>query len=600
MPSVHEEQQQPKVWDGRLLWRLAAYAKPQAFGFGLAALLLVAVTAAQQAGPLLVAKMIDGPLAHNDLAGLWNLALLYLILVLGALVAQALQTVVSAHSGAVIIYRLRTHLFSHLHEQPAAFFDVNPVGRLMTRVIYDLEAVNDLYTDGVVAIFHDFGTLVFVAVALVALDWRLGLIGLSLLPLLAAFVWSLRSKVRQNQRLARAQTSLLTAFWAERLASLGTVQAYTAEQREAVVQDAHSATLRDLFLKQIGMNALFMPLAELLGAVSVALLLGWGGWLSGKPGGPSLGAVVAAVLYVQRLYGPLRELADKLGNFQTAFACAERLFGLFDLAPTLQAPAHPHSLKHFDGSVALEQVSFSYAGPGGPWALRELGFRLGAGERMAVVGHTGSGKSTLAGLLLRFYDPQHGRVLASGVPLTDLDPRELRRHCALVLQEPYLFTGSVLDNVRLADPGISEARVREACEGARADGFIRRLPQGYHSPLKEGGKDLSSGQRQLLSLARALAFDPRLLILDEATANVDEATEALLQEALDEVLKGRSSLIIAHRLSTIANADRILVLDNGRLVQQGSHRQLLDQAGAYRGLMELQTGRGQALSGSRP
>jgi ATP-binding cassette subfamily B protein len=215
---------------------------------------------------------------------------------------------------------------------------------------------------------------------------------------------------------------------------------------------------------------------------------------------------------------------------------------------------------------------------------------------MAVVGHTGSGKSTLAGLLLRFHDPQRGRVLAGGLPLTELDPRDLRRHCALVLQEPFLFSGSILENVRLADEGVSEARVRQACERARADGFIRRLPQGYHTPLKEGGKDLSSGQRQLLSLARALAFDPRLLILDEATANVDEATEALLQEALAEALRGRSSLIIAHRLSTIADADRILVLEGGRLVQQGSHAQLLGQPGAYRGLMEMQLGRGPALS----
>jgi ATP-binding cassette subfamily B protein len=598
MARGHEEEGLPKVkgLDANLLWRLGGFAWPQAPGFALAALLLVLVTAAQQIGPLLVGRMIDGPLAHGDLQGLWRLALLYLLLVLAALAAQALQTVVSARSGALIIYRLRTRLFEHLHEQPAAFFDVNPVGRLMTRVIYDLEAVNDLFTDGVVAVFHDLGTLAFVAVALLSLDWRLGLIGLSLLPFLAWFTFTLRLKVRDNQRQARAQTSLLTAFWAERLASLGTVQAYTAEEREAVVQEGHSARLRDLFLKQIGMNALFMPLAELLGAVSVALLLGWGGWLSGRPGGPSLGAVVAAVLYVQRLYGPLRELSDKLGSFQTGFACAERLFALFDLKPTLQPPASPQALTGFNGAVAFEGVSFSYHGDQGPWALQDVSFRLGAGERVAVVGHTGSGKSTLAGLLLRFHDPQRGRVLAGGLPLTELDPRDLRRHCALVLQEPFLFSGSILENVRLADEGVSEARVRQACERARADGFIRRLPQGYHTPLKEGGKDLSSGQRQLLSLARALAFDPRLLILDEATANVDEATEALLQEALAEALRGRSSLIIAHRLSTIADADRILVLEGGRLVQQGSHAQLLGQPGAYRGLMEMQLGRGPALS----
>jgi ATP-binding cassette subfamily B protein len=591
----HQEEQVKGRLDRGLLRQLAAYAKPQAWGFILAAFLLCCATAAQQSGPLLVARMIDGPLAQGDPRGLWRLALLYLLLVVGALFAQALQTVVSANSGAKIIYRLRTQLFSHLHEQPAAFFDVNPVGRLMTRVIYDLESVNDLYTDGVVGIFSNLGTLAFVAAAMLAMDWRLGLIGLSLLPVLAFFVLRLRMKVRENQRQARAQTSVLTAFWAERLASLGTVQSYTAEEREAGVQEGLSGRLRDLFLRQIGMNALFQPLAELLGALSVALLLGWGGWLSTLPGGPSLGAVVAAVLYVQRFFVPLREFSDKLGNFQTGFASAERLFALFELEPGLQAPAQPTTLGAFDGTIAFENVSFSYHGLDGPWALREVAFRLDAGERIAVVGHTGSGKSTLAGLLLRFHDPQVGRILAGGIPLPSLDPRELRRQCALVLQEPFLFSGSILENIRLADPAVSEAKVRLACERARADAFIRRLPQGYHSLIKEGGKDLSSGQRQLLSLARALAFDPRLLILDEATANVDEATEALLQEALAETLKGRSSLIIAHRLSTVADADRILVLDRGRLVQQGSHAQLLARPGAYRGLMESQSGRGRAL-----
>jgi ABC-type multidrug transport system fused ATPase/permease subunit len=591
MDEEHEETLKRGAMDWRLLLRLASFARPQAWGFAAAALLLCGATAAQQSGPLLVARMIDGPLAHGDLAGLWGLALLYLLLVVGALFAQAAQSVLSARAAASIIYDLRIQLFKHLHEQPASFFDVNPVGRLMTRVIYDLESVSEIYTGGVVAVFQDTGTLVFVAAALIGLDLRLGLIGLCLLPVLAVFTLTLRRRVRENQREARAQTSLLTAFWAERLASMGTVQAFTAEARESLAQEAQSAKLRDLFLKQIGMNALFMPLAELMGALSVALLLIWGGWLSSRPGGPSLGAVVAAVLYVQRFFGPLRELTDKLGTFQTAFASAEKLFGLFDLKPTLQAPRQPRPLGAFDGSAELRGVSFSYLGAQGPWALRGLSFRLGTGERLAVVGHTGSGKSTLASLLLRLHDPQQGMVLAGGIPLRELDPRELRKHCALVLQEPFLFSGSVLENVRLSDPSISEAAVHRACEQARADGFIRRLPRGYGTPLLEGGKDLSAGQKQLLSLARALAFDPRLLIFDEATANVDEATEGLLQQALQVALEGRSSLTIAHRLSTIAEADRVLVLDAGRLVQQGSHAKLLSQPGAYRDLMQLQLGR---------
>jgi ATP-binding cassette subfamily B protein len=374
------------------------------------------------------------------------------------------------------------------------------------------------------------------------------------------------------------------------------VQAYAAEEREAAVHESLSERLRDLFLRQISMNALFQPLAELLSALSVALLLGWGGWLSTRPGGPSLGAVVATILYVQRFFLPLREFSDKLGNFQTGFACAERLFALFELEPGLRPRSSPRALDSFDGSIRFDHVSFSYHGDSGPWALKDLDFGLQAGEHLAVVGHTGSGKSTLAGLLLRFHDPQKGRVLAAGIPLPELDPRQLRRQCALVLQEPFLFSGSILDNVRMADPEVSEARVRNACERAHADSFIRRLPQGYYTAIKEGGKDLSSGQRQLLSLARALAFDPRLLILDEATANVDEATEALLQEALTETLKGRSSLIIAHRLGTIADADRILVLEEGRLVQLGKHAELLRVPGTYRELMQLQAGQGRIVS----
>jgi ATP-binding cassette subfamily B protein len=485
---------------------------------------------------------------------------------------------------------MRTSLFAHLHAQPTAFFDANPVGRLMTRVIYDLESVSDLYVQGVVAVFNDFATLVFVGVALLLLDWRLGVIGISLMPILAVFTLRHRRKIRENQRHARTQTALLTAFWAERISSLPTVQAFTAEEREAEIQEGLSARLRDLLLRQIALNAYFLPVAELLGALTVAVLLMGGGWLNRRPGGPSLGAVVAAIMYVQRLYMPLRDLADKMGQFQTAFACAERLFGLFDLVPGLACPPIPRDLGHFDGDMALQGVWFSYHGPDGPWALRDISFRLGAGERLAVVGATGSGKSTLAGLLLRFHDPQRGCVLAGGIPLLELDPRQLRRQCALVLQEPFIFSGSVLDNVRMADSRISEQRVYVACERARAASFICGLPQGYRTVLKEGGRDLSTGQRQLLALARALAFDPCLLILDEATASVDESTEALLQQALEEVLKGRSSITIAHRLGTIAEADRVLVLEQGRLIQQGSPQALLGQEGIYRGLMRLQMG----------
>jgi ATP-binding cassette subfamily B protein len=574
--------------DSRIFGRLAGFARPHTGAFALAALLLAAATAAQQAGPLIVARLIDGPLKAGDVRGVWRFAALYLLLVVVGLVFQAFQSVLSAGAAAAIIYRLRVRLFTHVHGQPVSFFDANPVGRLMTRVIYDLESVGDLYADGVVAVFGNAATVVFVGGVMLGLDWRLGLAGLGLLPFLAAFTLFTRREIRKNQREARARNATLTSFWAERLAGLSTVQAYTAEDREAEVHERLSASLRDLFLRQIGLNALFQPVAEFFGAVSVAGLLFWGGFWGGRPGGPSLGVVVAAVFYVQRLYVPLRELADKWGNFQTAFACAERLFALLDLAPRLQAPRTPLRLRAYQGSADLDGVWFSYHGPEGPWALKDLTVKLKAGERVAVVGPTGSGKSTLGGLLLRLYDPQRGRVLADGLPLQEIDPQELRRQCALVLQEPYLFRGSVLENVRLADISISEFQVREACERTGADAFIRRLPGGYAAVLKEGGKDLSQGQRQLLALARALAHQPRLLILDEATACVDEEAEAQIQAALEVVLEGRSSLTIAHRLGTIARSDRILVMEGGRLVEMGDHAGLLAGGGKYSRLMEAQ------------
>lgn len=585
MAQPHEEEILTKGYDVRLAGRLLTYTHPYWGQIGLAAGLLCCITLLEQAGPLLVKKLIDEHLSVGDVGGIFPLAALFLGCTLGAFTLTALRSVLTAATGQSIMLDLRMHLFRHLHAQPLRFFDRNPVGRLMTRVIYDVENVNDFFTDGLTAVFSDLFTLAAVGAALLFLDWRLGLASLVVLPPMAISTIIFRNRNRRNHRLQRTLTARLNANLSENLSGMSTVQAYVREEKNARDFDVHNRGFLELCFRQIRLNSLYQPIAEVLGSVAVGVAL-WYGGLRHLDHGLGLGVVVAATQYVGRFFEPLRDLADKYNSLQLSFASAERLFGLMDTRPEVEDPANPVPAPSLKGEVEFSGVWFAYQDK--EWVLKDLSFKVKPGERLAVVGPTGAGKTSLISVLLRFYPHQQGAVRLDGVEVQDMARADFRRQVGLVLQDHFLFTGPVLENVRLSDPRISQARVEEACRRVGAHAFIEKLPQGYATEVGERGNRLSSGQKQLLAFARALVFEPRILVLDEATASIDTATEALIQDALEVLLKGRTSITIAHRLSTIVHADRILVIQGGRLVEQGSHRELMAQGGLYRSLVELQ------------
>ena len=575
----------PAALDWRLTRRLLLRARPQWGQLGLAAVLLLLITLGEQAKPLLVKILLDDHALKGDVAGALPWAGAFLGSIAWVFLLQTWQTIQTKTLGQDLMLDLRASLFGKVHAQPLRYFDQNPVGSLMTRVIYDVETLGEFFTNGVSAVFNDFFSLLIIGGLLLKLDWRLGLIALGLLPLLLWSTVLFRRKARAIYRQVRANSAALNAFLTENLGGMATVQLFNRQRRNAAKFDAINRHSRDLLLAQVKVNAIFLPIAELLAAFSVGLIL-WYGGLRHLDANLPLGTVVAGVMYIQNLYQPLRDLTDKFGTFQNAMASSERIFALLDRQEEIEDPPRPLALGPGRGQVEFRGVSFGYD-EGRP-VLHDISFNVEPGSRVAVVGPTGSGKTSLVNVLLRFYPLQSGRVLLDQVPLDQVARADFRRRFALVPQDPFLFSGSLLENLRLSDASVPRQRVEWACRQVRADAFVERLPGGYDALLAEGGANLSTGQKQLLSFARALVFDPLVLVLDEATASVDTATEAEIQTALETLLKGRSSITIAHRLSTVIHSDQILVLKEGRIAERGDHAQLMAHNGLYRSLIELQ------------
>jgi ATP-binding cassette subfamily B protein len=568
--------------DWSLTKRLLLRAREQWGQLALAAGLLLLIVMGEQIKPYLIKELLD---VKGDGAGRLALVGWYMASIVGVFGLQAWQTIQTKTMGQDLMVGLRGDLFRKIHAQPLRFFDKNPVGSLMTRVIYDVETLNQFFTAGVSAVFQDFFTLLVIAFILLRLDWRLGLAALSVLPLLLWSTRIFRRRARENFRAVRANNALMNSFIAENLGGMSTVQLFNREGRNEQKFDGINRTSLRILLEQIRINAVFLPLTDLLSALTIGGIL-WYGGLRNINSGLSLGVVVASILYVQRLYEPLRDLTDKFSIFQSAMASSERIFGLLDRQEEVLDPVNPVSLGAVHGGLEFRDLWFAYDDQ--RWVLKGVNVKIAPGSRVAVVGPTGSGKTSLTNVLFRFYPLQKGQVLLDGQPLDQVTRQEFRRRFALVPQDPFLFSGSVLENLRLSDPSIPRERVEWAAVQVRADAFIRALPGGYDSELAEGGSNLSTGQKQLLAFARALVFDPAVLVLDEATASVDTATEAEIHEALEVLLKGRTSITIAHRLSTVRNADLILVLRDGEVVEQGSHGELMAAQGLYRGLIELQ------------
>jgi len=584
--AFHDDDAIAKSYDRQLLVRLLRYLRPYRAAVAVSFLLIVAMAGLDLVGPYLTKVAIDQHIARGDAAGLTRVAGLYLLVLLAAFVVRFAQVYILQLTGQRIMMDLRRQIYGHLQRLQVAYFDRNPVGRLITRVTTDVDAVNELFTSGVVTVFGDLFTLVGIMAVMLALDWRLALVTFAVIPLFFLVTNWFRRGSRQSFREVRKWIARINAFLQENLSGMTVVQLFRREDRNMAAFAAINREHAEANLRSIFYYAVFYPAIDVLAAVAIALILLHGG-AQVLAGGLTLGVLVAFIQYSERFWRPISDLSEKFNILQAAMASSERIFTLLDTPVQVAAPAQPRPLPAVRGAVGFENVWFSYAQGEPDWVLQDIHFSVNPGQSVALVGHTGAGKTSIISLLARFYDVQKGRVTLDGVDVRDLDLAQLRSALALVLQDVHLFSGTIESNIRLGSD-IPDERVRAAARAVHAHRFIEALPGGYQAEVKERGSSLSVGQKQLLSFARALAHDPRVLILDEATSSVDTETEGLIQDALRVLLRGRTAIVIAHRLSTVQNVDEILVLHKGTIRERGTHQALLAQRGLYWRLYQLQ------------
>jgi ATP-binding cassette subfamily B multidrug efflux pump len=583
---AHDEEEDARA-DPRLLRRLVAYLGPYRLQVAVSLVLLFAAAALELAGPYITKVALDRALPQRDAGLLGTLVLLYIGSLVLAFLAEYAHTLLTAWLGQRVMFDLRVQVFAHLQRLSLRFFDRNPVGRLMTRVTNDVEQLNEAFSSGLVTIFGDLFTLLFIVGMMLQLNWRLALVTFTVLPLVAVATFVFRGLIRRAYRDIRVRLARINAFTQEHVSGIRVVQLFGREEPVFARFQKVNADHLEAHLRSIRYYALFFPVIEVLTAVALALILWYGGGETIQ-GTMTVGVVAAFLQYTRRFFRPIQDLSEKYNILQGAMAASERIFELLDTEPEVGDDPNPlHLPQPGRGEIEFRDVWFRY-GDDDEWVLKGVSFVVRPGERVAIVGATGAGKSTIISLLMRFYDATRGEVLFDGVPIRRVPVRELRSRVSLVLQDVFLFSEDVASNIRLGEAEIPDERVREAARRVGAEPFIARLPGGYAQPLGERGISLSVGERQLVSFARALAFDPLVLVLDEATSSVDSELEARIEEALGELMRGRTSLVIAHRLSTVQGADQILVLHHGEIRERGTHQELLRRGGLYARLHELQ------------
>jgi ATP-binding cassette subfamily B protein len=628
---MHEEEAFKKSFDAKLARRILKYVRPYWKQVGLALLALVVSTLTAASTPLFLKYAIDNAIVPREvlpLAQRYEILLLVCAVFLAVrvvdFIANYAQTYLISWVGQHILFDLRSEIFAKLQRMHLGYFDRNPVGRLMTRITSDVDAINQFITGGLVGLIADFALMIGLMTFMLVLDWRLALVAFAIMPIFLAVTTWIRGGMREAYRAMRLRLSRVNASLQENLAGVQTTQLFNREPKNEAQFNLLSSDLRRAWVEIIKWFALFFPLVGFMGEVTVALVLWYGGGQVVQQA-ITLGLLVAFTDYVRQLFQPLQDLSEKFNIFQAAMASAERIFGLLDTKEEVADKPGALPVERFRGQIDFEDVWFAYGRRGErkpqasesaeqgaadtppsasslevlepttpeegewDWVLRGVSFRVRPGEKVALVGATGAGKTSVISLIARFYDVQQGAVKIDGLDVRDYRQRDLRRAIGIVLQEPFLFSGTIASNLRLGDERITLERIEEVCAFVGADEFIKRLPQGYETVLHERGGGLSTGQKQLLALARAILHNPDiLLILDEATANVDSETEQKIQAALERVMEGRTSIVIAHRLSTIRHVDRILVFRKGKLLEEGSHDELLQKGGYYAKLYELQ------------
>ena len=583
--AIEQEEVLGKAYDIGMIRRLWQFIIPYKRLFFLSLLLLPLQQAFGLAQPYLMKVGIDRYIASKDLWGLQSVMLLFLAALIGETLTVFAQYYFSMLVAQRCLADLRVAIFSRVQRLPTSYFDRNPVGRLVTRMTTDVDVLQEMFAAGVITLASDFVMVVWIVGIMFYLDIELALVSLALIPPMALAINFFRVRARRTYRQIRVRIARINAYLGEAISGMAVIQLFAREQKTYREFEALNADHRDAYHLSNLYEAGLYSMVEAAGSVSVGLLLWYGGGevLHGIIG---IGTLVAFNEYIHRFFVPLRDFSQKYTVMQSAMASAERIFDLLDTPIDIANRRTPQIPKPFRGEVVFDRVWFHYK-PGEP-VLKNVSFRIEPGEKVAVVGATGSGKTTTIKLLNRLYDIQKGSIKVSGVDVRDWDLRALRRHIGVVLQDVFLFSGDVRANLALGNPSIPLEQIREAAEIANADSFIRRLPDGYAAQVRERGSNFSGGQRQLLSLARVLVYQPEILVMDEATSSIDTETEALIQDALEKVMRERTCLLIAHRLSTIRNADRIIVLHHGQVREVGSHTELMDQQGIYYRLYQLQ------------
>lgn len=585
MNNLHEEEVLGKAFDAYLMKRLLKYAKPYISLIFISFLLLILITLSDLARPYLMKIAIDDYIVVGDKAGLGKIVLIFIAVITGGFICNYAQVYILHYTGQKIIYNMRQELYSHLLRLSLSFYDKNPVGRLVTRVSNDMENLNEMYTAVLVNLFKDLFTLIGIVIVMLRMNLKVALISFTAIPLIFLSAIIFRRESRKAYRLVRVKLAKINAALSENISGMKIIQIFNREDYKydefSAINDEHrQASLREVFV-----FAVFRPSMDLIFSFSLALLIWYGG---GKVLQNELpfGVLFAFVNYIDQFFKPINDLTEKFNILQSAMASAERIFLLLDKEEEIKNVEVSKPLDRIKGKIEFKNVWFAYEGEN--WVLRDVSFTINPGETVAFVGATGAGKTTIISLITRLYDIQKGEILIDGKNIKEVDKYELRSQIAVVLQDVFLFMGDIKGNIRLNNQNIDDEKIKEVATFVNADTFIQKLPDKYDEKVMERGATLSAGQRQLLAFARALAFNPSVLILDEATSNIDTETELLIQDAIKKIIKYRTNIIIAHRLSTIQNADKIIVMHKGKIREIGKHQELLDKKGIYYDLYLLQ------------